>query len=214
MDRPNMPIGDFSLKSESSAVAAAIKIDNLHLFSAPVKFLNSNPQSIRFHSIGGRCRRRESLLTALQRECLEEIGRDLQVLSSRSTSLITSEGYRHPLTVSECPRPFCILKKTTETDPSFCHREIYSLVAYRGKISHGDLSPRRELAFLLFLTDDMLAKCHAGRITYEDILRSTDGSKLVSRPKLDFDHTKTALPAGLALVLAREISKSAAAGTT
>jgi hypothetical protein len=106
----------------------------------------------------------------------------------------------------DSPRPSSILNKTITDDRNFYHSDVNWLVGYEWKIVSKSIYPKQEVALLLLLTDDMLRRCLCGEATYEEIALCKDGSKIVARDEANLNYRKLALPAGLALILAKELN--------
>lgn len=190
--------------TETVAVAAAIKLQGLHVFSSPEKFANLHSPKIPFHSLGGRCFKREHWPKAVIREIREETGKELSIVSASRTRLVTSSGMEGLIELADQPRPFCLYKRSNEHDDNFHHRRVRWLVGYLGKIDADALAPMRELAFLLLLTDAALARTAREPVSYRELARYTDGSCIVVKRGFKLDWTKVAAPEGLALLLAQK----------
>ncbi len=199
---PTQSLSTLVRSTDRVTVAAAIKFDGMHLFSSPVKFTRLRSPSIPFHCLGGQCLSRESWTDALLRELREETNEEGRLLSARRTRFVTSDGDGDDIAVSDRPRPLCVYHRTSAADVNFHHNYIRWLIGYRGAIQAQTLKPCRELAFILLLSDRALHRAARGDLTYADVARCKDGSRIVIRRGFSLDLSRLAQPEGLARLLA------------
>lgn len=196
---------ELGIRCKHSAVAAMLKINNLNIFSAPFRCINSHPEYVLFHAIGGRCLNKEPWPEAIKREVNEELEEEVILISAPSTHLYSSEGYHKSFKVSDYPQPLYLLNRTARTDKSFYHSGVNWVIGYQAEIKTTSIYPRQEVALLLLISDDMLIKCMRGSVTYQEIAQCKDGSQIIARHEAKLDYKKLALPAGLAIVSAKEL---------
>ena len=199
---------ELGVRAECCAVAAAIKIDGLHLFSAPFRCIDSNAEYVLYHAIGGRCLTNEPWIDALRRETREELDANILITPAQRTQMYNSNGACTEIEIDEQPRPVSLVSKTVHTDRSFYHSDVHWVIGYQGTITSRFVYPREEVALLVLLTDDMLVKSLCGNVTYQEIVECTDGSQVIVRDEADLNYRKLAVPAGLALIEARKLFQS------
>lgn len=185
-------------------VAAFLKRDDKFIFAIPERYLDSSPTEILFHAIGGKKEIHETFTEALNRESLQEIDATLQIVSNPRTRYFTSGGEMRPINISNNPQPFCIYKRTRETDVNLAPKEMW-LIGYEATIRpEAVIKPSSEVAALLILTGDMLIKTLHDEITYNQINCSIDGSSVIIKEGCSFDYNKFAVPTGLATIIATD----------
>jgi hypothetical protein len=194
-------------RSQEAAAAVALKYRGLYVFGAPLKYIDFYERVIYFHLIGGRCNKGEAWADAAQREASEEISETVSLVPAGVTRLVTSDGREQRILLSDSPRPFCVYKRTAADDRGFYQKSVRWVVAYRSRPLKMSVRPHAELAFVLYLTAEMLRRALDGSLSYKQVAFTRDGSTIVLRRGVRLDHSALAIPAGAAAVLARQPEK-------
>lgn len=193
--------------SSTIVATAAIRYNQFAVFCIPRRYLDKFDTEIPFHGVGGKLEFNEDLFEGLNRESKEEIGIDLEVEASAKTRYLTTGADLGTIDLDDKPRPYCLYKRSRDADPNFTHKDVLWLVGYEAKPcirKLDEILPRKEIAAVLILTSEMLLRTLHEKVTFADIDKANDGSRVVRAEHLDFDESKRAVPAGLATIVASE----------
>jgi hypothetical protein len=193
--------------TDTTTVAVVAKYHQFYIFAVPSRYIKPDAKETPFHGIGGKRRPDEAWVTALEREALEETGFAINITPSPRTRFHTTGAELSPIQLDDAPRPYCVYKRTREADPNFAHPEVLWLIGYEGTLaikSLDELRPRAEVGALVFLTGDMLLRTLQEKVTYEDIDKARDGSRLAPGYNSSLNMKSRAVPAGLAIIAAAE----------
>lgn len=183
-----MPTRLTDLIPPGSAAGAALFLRwrQYHVLAIPQRELVNTPQRPRFFGVGGkRQNEQESFPDCALREGREEIGNVIQgILSAQQTLRLRADGRLETLPLSEPVQPRLIWEKRRHSDHGSMSQSeaIYYLVAYDAVLSASP-TPQREVAALLYLTNDHLAEFPAqGGLPLDYLL--TLGVRLHCQPGL------------------------------
>lgn len=181
------------------SVVASVRQGEHSLFVIPRRFVGNSEQELPFHSIGGKKQRTEGWVEALQREAIEEIGAELEIKSARFTRELTTSAEFDSYDLDEDPRPYCIYRRTRDVDPEVMESEVLWIVGYEASLAADvTVEPLAEIAAVLCLTNAMLSRTARERVTYDQIRKAKDGSRVTLQAGLEFDWSRIAVPTGLA----------------
>ena len=200
-------LSKFIPATDATTVAVAAKYHQFYIFAIPSRYIKPGNKEIPFHGVGGKRKVDEDWVAAIGRESMEEIGVTLTINSSARTRFHTTGAELQPISLDDTPRPYCVYKRTREADPNFAHPEVRWLIGYEGtlKIKNMDeLKPRAEVGALVCLTGDMLLRTLQEKVTYKDIEKAEDGSRVILGLDVSLDMESRAVPAGLAIIIAAE----------
>jgi len=189
------------------AVAGVIRYHQFYIFAIPKRYIARSGRDLPFHGIGGKRRPRESYAETLQREAAEELGAQLEIDSASRTRFFTTNAQFSSLPLADLPKPWCVYKRSRETDPNFEHIEVLWLLAYEAKIkidSLESLHPAAEIGALVVVTGDLLRKTTHETVTYESLGQLRDGSRVIIAQGVTFDRSRRAVPTGVAALVAAE----------
>jgi len=187
------------------------RFEHYYIFAIPSRYIDLNCDEIPFHGVGGKFDVHEdaSYGGALMREIREETGVSANVISSVSTrSIITGMPYSF-ITVADNPKPYCIYKRIRSANPNFSDEILY-VIGCRAVLNVSNIDqlvPRNEVGALVVLTSELLIKSKKEELTYSEIFKSRDGSRLIVSNENDLSRiaSKRAIPTGLALIVVSEI---------
>ena len=207
--RPDSTTLDRFITEPDAAVVAGCltNSEGLHVFVIPRRYVETAGRDIRFHCAGGKPQTGETLLEALHREVREEINAEVSIEASTQTRFVTSFAEQAPMYIEGSPAPSIIYNRIRENDPNLPDSEQW-IVAWNATILLGDdglerpLKPRGEIGAVLYLTPEMLKEISARSVTYREIQRATDGSKLSVEQHFSFPFEKNAVPTGMASIIA------------
>ena len=193
--------------TDATSVAIIAKYHQFYIFAIPSRYIKPENKEVPFHGIGGKRRSDENWVAAIEREAAEEIGVGVSISSSPRTRFHTTGAELRSMHLEDSPRPYCVYKRTRDADPNFAHPEVLWLVGYEASLrikGLDELRPRAEVGALVCLTGDMLLRTLQEKLTYGDIERAADGSRLID-PNGKVDRNFRAVPAGLAIIAAAEL---------
>jgi 8-oxo-dGTP pyrophosphatase MutT (NUDIX family) len=194
---------------ERAVVAGCLKTRaGQYVFVIPRRYLAENGRDIRYHCPGGKPTAGEGLVAALHRELREELGVEVDVVSSQLvTRYVTSYVEQKPLRVTDKPQPAIVYNRIREDDPNLGSSDQW-IVAWDVSLRPADegepskIRPRSEIGAVLYLSPELLNATATRRVSYREIQGAKDGSKLVVMQGLGFDAEKSAVPTGVASILA------------
>jgi hypothetical protein len=193
--------------TDDTTVAVAAKYHQFYIFAIPSRYIKPGNKEIPFHGIGGKRMIDEEWVDAIERESMEEVGITITINSSARTRFHTTGAELQPISLDDTPRPYCVYKRTREADPNFAHPEVLWLIGYEGILkikSLDELKPRAEVGALVCLTGDMLLRTLQEKVTYKDIEKAGDGSRIILGADASLEMQARAVPAGLAIIVAAE----------
>jgi hypothetical protein len=200
-------LSKFIPATDDTTVAVAAKYNQFYIFAIPSRYIKPENREIPFHGIGGKRKIDEDWIAAIERESKEEVGVAVTINSSARTRFHTTGAELQPISLDDSPRPYCVYKRTREADPNFAHPEVLWLIGYEGNLrikSLDDLKPRAEVGALVCLTGDMLLRTLQEKVTYSDIVKADDGSRIILGIDVSLEMKSRAVPAGLAIIVAAE----------
>jgi hypothetical protein len=172
-------------------VAAVAKIRGYFLFSIPIRNLALNPDVVEFHALGGKPDPGEAWVDAIQREVEEESGLRARVRAASSTLFLDNENQPVYQKVSDKPAPQLARKRVKDKVLWTLGYDVYFV---------GDVepTPKAETAALLLLSPAMLRRSRDECVTYDDVLKAQDGSRVITRREIQIEPTRQLKPGGLA----------------
>jgi hypothetical protein len=191
--------------TEVTSVAVTARYHQFYVFAIPLRYMKEKSKEIPFHGIGGKRQHNETWADTAKREVFEETGAKISLISSGHTHFHTTGAELDSVDLEDSPRPFCLYKRTRDADPNFAHPEVLWLVGYEGDLvikSLDELTPRAEIGVLVCVTGDVLLRTLQEKVTYRDIERCGDGSRLILGSNATLDLDTRAIPAGLAILVA------------
>jgi len=192
---------------DATTVALAAKYHQFYVFAIPSRYIRPGNKEIPFHGIGGKRKSDEDWIVAIERESTEEIGVPIMINSSARTRFHTTGAELPPISLDDNPRPYCVYKRTREADFNFAHPDVLWLIGYEGTLkikSLDELKPRAEVGAVICLTGDMLLRTLQEKVTYRDIEKAEDGSRIIVGSDVALEMNARAVPAGLAIIVASE----------
>jgi 8-oxo-dGTP pyrophosphatase MutT (NUDIX family) len=190
-------IDDFVLNGTESGVALALRDkEGRYLFCLAGTHHNCPPGELFYAGVGGHREQNEDWLTCGHREAIEEIGIDIQILSSSITWHIQRNGYMRQLQKSDVPRPLALNQYIYFMD-NFEHD--YRIVVYKARLNGTpkELLPD-ELQGIIALTPEQVVNGTNHKPTIAQLLAG--GAKLVTgRSRIDLQTRLYPLGTGKAL---------------
>jgi 8-oxo-dGTP pyrophosphatase MutT (NUDIX family) len=193
-------ISDFCPQGAESGVGLALQDEKGHyLFFIAGSRHYCPPGELFYAGIGGHLEPGEDWLDCAQREALEEIGTEVEILSAPDTWYIPQAGPARQVAVSDRPRPLALYEMI---HPPGTPRagEVYRIVVYQARLRS---LPKR------LLEDEVLAVI---TLTQEQVMRGLDrkpalaelldeGARIVASAK-PIDHRVRLYPLGTGRALA------------
>lgn len=160
------------------------------------------PGELFYAGIGGHRESNEDWLACAHREAHEEMGSDIEVISSPTTWYIPHSGVVRHLNVVDHPRPFALYEMIHL--PGSKHAgEIYRLVIYKARLC-GDPKhlPADELRGIIVLTEEQVYLSSDRRPTIAQLIE--EGAAIIAEADGEtIDWQTRVYPIGTAMALAR-----------
>jgi 8-oxo-dGTP pyrophosphatase MutT (NUDIX family) len=200
-------VADFAPEGDESGVGLALQDDDgrFLFFVAGTRHSAACPPGELFYAgIGGHREKGEDWLTCAHREAKEEIGTDIDILSSSVTWYVPQNGLGEEVELSDEPRPFALHDMV---HPLGAPRagEIYHIVIYKARLKGipGDL-PQDELQGVIALTIEQVIQSLGNKPELAKLL--DDGASLVAGGE-HLDPRLRLYPLGTAMALAHILSR-------
>lgn len=198
---------DLIPRGSACAVAGILKYHQFLIFAIPKRYIARLSSEVPFHGIGGKLRPPETLLDALRREAVEEIGVQIEIEPASRTRYFTTSAELEPVAIGDLPRPYCLYRKTRQQDPNFDHQDVLWLVGYEGKVlvdSLEYLRPGAEVGAVVIVTHETLRRTLVSDVSFNGIIAADDGSRVVVAADVTLDFSRRAVPSGVAALVASE----------
>jgi 8-oxo-dGTP pyrophosphatase MutT (NUDIX family) len=179
-------IEDFLHNSTESGVGLALQNDDgLYLFFLAGKRHQKYcpPGELFYGGIGGHLEEGEDLLACAHREAKEEIGADIDILTSSVTWYVSPDFTIKQLELKDKPQPYALYEHVYPPEISHVSR-YYHIVIYKARIIGipGDL-PQDELQGVIGLTSDQLIHYLDRKPTIDEMI--SNGVQLIVGEHLD-----------------------------
>jgi N-acetylglutamate synthase-like GNAT family acetyltransferase/8-oxo-dGTP pyrophosphatase MutT (NUDIX family) len=192
-------ITDFTSKGTESGVALALRDEEgRYLFCLAGTRHNCPPGELFYGGLGGHREQNEDWLTCAHREALEEMGVDIQIISSSVTWQIRSNGRMQQLNLSDEPRPLALNQYIYFMDN---YEHDYRIVVYEARMNGVPKElPPDELRGIIALTSKQVVRGANNKPTIAQLL--AEGTILVTgRSRVDLQ--ARLYPLGTAIALAK-----------
>jgi len=201
-------IDDFVPPGAEAGVGLALQDDaGRYLFFLAGTRHHCPPGELFYAGIGGHLEPGEDWLACAQREALEEVATDVQILSAPTTWHVSHDGAVQELGLADRPRPLALYEMV---HPSGTPRagELYRIVIFRARLRGvvRDLQ-REEVTGVIALTTDQVIRGPKRRPTLVELM--AEGSRLVAGGEA-VDRQVRLYPLGTAVALAHVLGHAAA----
>ncbi len=202
-------IGDIVPDRAESGVGLALRDESGRylFFLAGTKF-RCPPGELFYAGIGGHREEGESWTECAHREAVEELGVDVELLSSANTLRVSSDGRAESIIVFDEPRPMA-LYEMTHPDGTPRAGGIYYIVIYRSALleAPGDL-PIDEVRGIIALSREQVVRGPQRKPSIADLVG--EGAEIVALAQ-PLDLSALVYPVGTAAALAAVLRRTATA---
>lgn len=192
-------------KADVLAVAGIIRVDSNFLFCTPEILLNSQPDLLPFHCVGGSVNPSEDYISALKREVMEEVGLDCEVVDSKSTKLYNSSGFIGSASLVDKLRPAYIVSKTRKYDEGFLHSGNVVLMGFNVQLNGYRIQPSSEVACAFMFSVSDIILINQGLISIDSLKLLSNATKIYYNSDFVVNKHKFLVPSGLARILTNEL---------